>query len=113
VAWTTDRSATGRAWLSGCAGKPLTFAVYANTLKEFTLGALWTLLNNRALTWLGSVVDRAVRCENDPICYQQHPRSCERCAYLTFGCRLFNDQLDRQVLYDFFMHRGVFVSARR
>ena len=28
----------------------LTFAVYANTLKDFTLGSLWTLLNNRALS---------------------------------------------------------------
>jgi hypothetical protein len=91
----------------------LTFAIYANTLKDFTLGALWTLLNNRALTWLNNVVDRTVRCENDPICYQRHPRACERCSYLTFGCRLFNDQLDRQVLYDFFLHRRVFTSVGR
>jgi hypothetical protein len=47
----------------------LTFAIYANTLKDFTLGSLWTLLNDRTLSWLKSVVDRTVRCENDPICY--------------------------------------------
>ena len=90
----------------------LTFAVYANTLKDFTLGSLWTLLNNRALSWLRSVVDCSVRCENDPICYQQSPRSCERCAYLTFGCRLFNDALDRSVLYDYLLWRGVLASHR-
>lgn len=90
----------------------LTFAVYANRLKEFTLGSLWTLLNNRALTWLKTVVDRSVRCENDPICYQSDPRSCERCAYLTFGCRQFNGALDRKVLYEFLLWRGVLGGRR-
>ena len=88
----------------------LTFAIYANTLKDFTLGSLWTLLNNRALSWLRDVVARSMRCENDPICYQRAPRSCERCAYLTFGCRLFNDTLDRTVLYDFLYSRSVFTG---
>jgi len=89
----------------------LTFAVYANTLKEFTLGSLWTLLNNRALSWLRAVVDRCVRCENDPICYEHSPRSCERCSYLTFGCRTFNEDLDRQTLYDYLLLRGVLGSG--
>ena len=85
----------------------LTSAVYANTLKDFTLGSLWTLLNNRALSWLRAVIERCVRCENDPICYQHSPRACERCSYLTFGCREFNDGLDRKVLYDYLLWRGV------
>ncbi len=88
----------------------LTFAVYANTLKDFTLGSLWTLLNNRALSWLRAVVDRCMRCENDPICYQHSPRSCERCSYLTFGCRMFNEDLDRETLYDYLLLRGVLGS---
>lgn len=88
----------------------LTFAVYANTLKDFTLGSLWTLLNNRALSWLRAVVDRCVRCENDPICYQHSPRSCERCSYLTFGCWMFNEGLDRETLYDYLLLRGVLGS---
>lgn len=85
----------------------LTFAVYANTLKDFTLGSLWTLLNNRALSWLGGVVDLSVHCENDPICYQQEMRACERCVYLTFGCEHFNDDLSREVVYDYLRTRGV------
>jgi hypothetical protein len=85
----------------------LTFAIYANNLKDFTLGSLWTLISSRALSWLRDVAARSVHCENDPICYQHDPRSCERCAYLTFGCRLFNDALDRSVLYDFLFGRGV------
>lgn len=91
----------------------LTFAVYANNLKAFTLGSLWTLLNNRALSWLNGVVDRSMRCENDPICYQSKPRSCERCSYVTFGCRLFNGGLDRKLLVDFLSWRGVLESTGR
>ena len=84
-----------------------TFAIYANTLKDFTLGSLWTLIAGRTLSWLSDVVNRSVRCENDPLCYQRSPRSCERCAYLTFGCRSFNDGLDREVLYEFLLSRRV------
>ncbi len=91
----------------------LTFAIYANTLKDLTLGSLWTLLNDRALTWLRSVVDRSIRCENDPICYQHEPRSCKRCAYITFGCQLFNAELDRKVLYEFLLARDVLTAAGR
>lgn len=91
----------------------LTFAVYANNLKAFTLGSLWTLLNNRALSWLNGVVGGSMRCENDPICYQSKPRSCERCAYVTFGCRLFNEGLDRELLVDFLSWRGVLSGSGR
>ncbi len=89
----------------------LTFAVYANTLKDFTLGSLWTLLNNRALSWLSGVVDRSTHCENDPICYQQPKRACERCVYLTFGCQHFNDDLSREVVYEYLRTRGVLASS--
>lgn len=85
----------------------LTFAVYANTLKDFTLGSLWTLLNNRALSWLTGVIDRSIHCENDPICYQQDHRACERCVYLTFGCASFNSDLDRAVVFDYLRSRNV------
>jgi hypothetical protein len=79
----------------------LTFALYANSLKSYTLGALWTLINNRSLEWLQSSLHGVFRCENDPLCHQREPRACERCLYLTFGCRTFNDRLSRTVLGDF------------
>lgn len=85
----------------------LTFVIYANNLKDFTLGSLWTLVTSRCLGWLNDVVARSVRCENDPICYLHAPRSCERCAYITFGCRQFNAALDRKVLYDYLLTRKV------
>jgi hypothetical protein len=79
----------------------LTFALYANNLKSYTLGALWTLLNNRTLQWLNKAISGVLRCENDPLCHQRSPRACERCLYLTFGCPSFNDHLDRRLLVSF------------
>src|SRR5665647_3461399 len=90
----------------------VTFAVYANSLKDFTLGSLWTLLNKWSRSWLRSVCDQTVHCENDPTCYQRAHRSCERCAYLTFGCRHFNADLDRRILADYLLPRGVLAGAR-
>ncbi|GAB3244387.1 hypothetical protein [Kineosporia babensis] len=88
----------------------LSFAIYANSLKSFTLGSLWTLLTNRSHSWLASAAERAVRCENDPLCYQHDPRACERCAYITFGCRSFNHDLDRAVVADYLRRRDVFTA---
>jgi uncharacterized CHY-type Zn-finger protein len=79
----------------------LTFALYASSLKSFTLGALWTLINNRTLQWLEIARQSAWRCENDPLCHQRRPRACERCLYLTFGCRSRNDNLSRAYLTEF------------
>jgi hypothetical protein len=79
----------------------LTFALYANSLKSYTLGALWTLINNRSLQWLQRATQLVRTCENDPLCHQRRPRACERCLYLTFGCPSFNDDLSREVVGEF------------
>ncbi|MFF4402791.1 hypothetical protein [Streptomyces sp. NPDC001480] len=84
--------------------KALTVAIYADNVREFTLGSLWTLLSNRVLSWLESTADSVLSCENDPLCHQSSPRCCERCVYLTFGCRLFNDDLDRGLAAEFLRH---------
>ncbi len=79
----------------------LTFAIFANSLKSYTLGALWTLLNNRTLQWLERAESAIWSCDNDPLCHQRDPRACERCLYISFGCRLFNGKLSRSVLQEF------------
>ncbi|MCK5130540.1 MAG: hypothetical protein KAR40_00125 [Candidatus Sabulitectum sp.] len=79
----------------------LTFALYANNLKSFTLGAFWTLLNNRIVQWLNSSYEMIWSCENDPLCHQREPYACERCLYVTFGCPFFNDNLNRKVIQEF------------
>jgi hypothetical protein len=84
--------------------KALTVAIYADNVREFTLGSLWTLLSNRVLSWLESTADSVLSCENDPLCHQSSPRCCERCVYLTFGCQLFNDDLDRGLAAEFLRH---------
>ena len=83
----------------------LTFALYTNSFKSFTLGALWTLLNNRVSHWLRESFESVLRCDNDPLCHQHTPRACERCCFLTFGCQRFNDTLDRSAVASFWRDR--------
>ncbi len=82
----------------------LTFALYANNFKSVTMGSLWTLINNRSLQWLDRSVNAARRCDNDPLCHQRTEQACERCLYITFGCREFNANLDRRILRSFWRH---------
>lgn len=83
----------------------LTFAIFANSLKSYTLGALWTLINSRTLQWLERAWEGVWHCENDPLCHQRKPRACERCLYVSFGCREFNDHLSRVLLQDFWREK--------
>lgn len=85
----------------------LTFALYVNNLKSYTLGALWTLLTNRAEQWLARGYEAIWSCENDPLCHQRRPRACERCLFTSFGCPRFNGQLSRELL------QGFWRSSRR
>lgn len=82
----------------------LTVAIYANTLSSDTLGAFWTLINNRTLEWLENSKQGVYTCENDPLCHQRDPRACERCMFLSFGCQMFNDNLSRKTLAHFWLH---------
>ncbi len=88
-------------WL---APQALTFAIYASGLQSEVLGTTWTLINDRCLEWLKTSREAASSCENDPMCHHAQPRACERCLYLAFGCKSFNDGLDREYLYDYWLH---------
>ncbi len=79
----------------------LTFGIYVSSFQAYTLGALWTLLHNRALEWLENGYEAVWRCDNDPLCHQREPRACERCVFLTFGCPSFNNDLSRTLAMDF------------
>ncbi|QBI19629.1 hypothetical protein ER308_08740 [Egibacter rhizosphaerae] len=79
----------------------LTISIYVSSFQSHTLGALWTLLHSRSLEWMERAFDASWRCDNDPLCHHRRPRACERCLYLTFGCRRFNSDLSRELAMDF------------
>jgi hypothetical protein len=85
----------------------LSFAIYVASYQAYTLGAFWTLLHTRTESWLERTVASVWRCDNDPLCHHRYPSACERCMFLTFGCRDFNGDLSRRILMDFWRHRGV------
>lgn len=84
----------------------LTFGIYVASYQSYTLGALWTLLHTRTRAWLERTRSSVWTCQNDPLCHHREPKACERCMYLTFGCREFNGSLSRSDLMSFWRHTG-------
>ncbi len=85
----------------------LTTAVYVASYNEFTLGALDTVLRRRVGSWLRAAAEGMERCDNDPLCSHvssERPyAACDRCLYLSFGCRVWNADLDRRLLRRFWL----------
>lgn len=86
----------------------LTTAIYVASYNEFTLGALDTVLRRRLGSWLTDAVEGMENCDNDPLCSHVSPErpyaSCDRCLYLSFGCRTWNADLDRRLLRRFWLY---------
>lgn len=76
----------------------LTFGLYADTHQEFTLGALVSLVEHRLGEWLDAAREGARNCPWDPQCAKQDG-ACMSCLHTSFGCDLFNEGLNRSVLF--------------
>jgi hypothetical protein len=76
----------------------LTFGLYADTHQEFTLGALVSLVEHRLGEWLDAARKGARNCAWDPQCAHQEG-ACMSCLHASFRCDLFNEELDRAVLF--------------
>jgi len=81
-----------------------TFAIYAASYQTFTLGALWTVMHHQSHELLEATEERARTCANDPLCHRRGDEACERCLYVTFGCRHWNAELSRRALRSFWRH---------
>ena len=85
----------------------LTTAIYVASYSDFTLGAFDTVLRRRLTPWLRRTVDDVNHCDNDPMCAQVSSHkphaACDRCLHLSFGCRNWNEDLDRRVLRRFWL----------
>ena len=86
----------------------LTAAIYVASYSDFTLGALDTVLRRRVAPWLVQAAEGVSYCDNDPMCSQTSPdrphAACDRCLHLSFGCRIWNADLDRKLLRRFWLH---------
>ncbi|MYG79705.1 MAG: hypothetical protein F4189_15275 [Acidimicrobiaceae bacterium] len=85
----------------------LTTAIYVASYSDFTLGALDTVLRRRLTPWLRRTADDVNHCDNDPMCAQVSSHkphaACDRCLHLSFGCRNWNEDLNRRVLRRFWL----------
>jgi hypothetical protein len=85
----------------------LTTAVYVASYNDFTLGALDTVLRRRLAQWMLATSDSVDHCDNDPLCSQTSAHrphaACDRCLYMSYGCRTWNADLDRRLLRRFWL----------
>ncbi len=85
----------------------LTFAIYVASYKDFTLGAFDTVLRRRVSDWFQRTSHSITTCDNDPMCSQTSSHkphaACDRCLHLSFGCRTWNNDLDRKILRRFWL----------
>ncbi|MGY0500615.1 hypothetical protein ACWZHB_19175 [Nocardia sp. FBN12] len=85
----------------------LTSAIYVVSYADFTLGAFDTVQRRRIGPWLERAVDTIDHCDNDPLCSQTSTlrphAACDRCLYMSYGCRVWNADLDRKLLRRFWL----------
>ncbi|MEU6191216.1 hypothetical protein [Nocardia sp. NPDC047038] len=85
----------------------LTSAIYVVSYADFTLGAFDTVQRRRIGPWLERAADAMDHCDNDPLCSQTSTfrpyAACDRCLYISFGCRVWNADLDRKLLRRFWL----------
>ncbi|CAM4043595.1 hypothetical protein NONI108955_05825 [Nocardia ninae] len=85
----------------------LTSAIYVASYGEFTLGAFDTVQRRRIGPWLNRAADEIDHCDNDPLCSQTSTHrphaACDRCLHLSFGCKIWNADLDRKLLRRFWL----------
>ncbi len=85
----------------------LTSAIYVVSYADFTLGAFDTVQRRRIGPWLERAADGIDHCDNDPLCSQTSTlrphAACDRCLYMSYGCRVWNADLDRKLLRRFWL----------
>ncbi|MGY2089124.1 hypothetical protein [Nocardia gipuzkoensis] len=85
----------------------LTSAIYVVSYANFTLGAFDTVQRRRIGSWLERAADGIDHCDNDPLCSQTSAfrphAACDRCLYVSYGCRVWNAELDRKLLRRFWL----------
>ncbi|MFF0613195.1 hypothetical protein ACFYUD_31465 [Nocardia tengchongensis] len=85
----------------------LTSAIYVGSYADFTLGAFDTVQRRRIGPWLERAAEAINHCDNDPFCSHTSTlrphAACDRCLYMSYGCRVWNADLDRKLLRRFWL----------
>jgi hypothetical protein len=95
--------------LSGYAGdslveytfpRSLSFVVYKRSQTDFSLGSMFTMVENRFDQICDYLSDEARTCMYDPLCEREENSACEGCLYISGrSCSHGNHNLGRSVVY--------------
>jgi len=77
----------------------LSAAIYSNHTESFTIGGLYTLVEQNLENWLTEARQESQYCLYDPVCANQDG-SCHACTHIgEVSCQHFNQNLSRGYLY--------------
>lgn len=80
--------------------RALTFVVYKRSQTDFSLGSMFTMVEDRFDQICDYLEDDARNCLYDPLCEHEENSACEGCLYLsTRSCKHGNHNLARSTVY--------------
>lgn len=80
--------------------RPLSFVVYKRSDTDFSLGAIFTLIEDRFEELVEQVRQESRDCMYDPVCATDDGHACEGCLYLSnLSCQYGNNTLSRALLF--------------
>lgn len=80
--------------------RTLTFVIYKRSDTDFSLGALFSLVENNFLELVDYISHEEEDCMYDPVCKHEEGGACEGCLYIsTLSCRHQNCNLSRATVF--------------
>lgn len=80
--------------------RSLSFVVYKRSDTDFSLGAIFTLIEDRFDELVEQVRQESQDCMYDPVCASDDGHACEGCLYLSnLSCQYGNNTLSRALLF--------------
>lgn len=80
--------------------RTLTFVVYKRSDTDFSLGALFSLVENNFIELCEYLVEEEQNCMYDPVCAREEGGSCEGCLYISaLSCQHQNCNLSRATVF--------------
>jgi hypothetical protein len=80
--------------------RALTFVVYKRSQTDFSLGSMFTMVENRFDQICDYLEDEGHQCMYDPLCEHEENSACEGCLYVSSrSCKHGNHNLARSTVY--------------
>ncbi|WP_435551186.1 hypothetical protein [Natrinema sp. CGMCC1.2065] len=91
--------------------RPLSFVIYKRSDTDYSLGSIFTLIEDRFTDLAEQIRSEEAECLYDPVCQNEDGHACEGCLYVSnLSCQFSNHSLSRAPLYGGSYHDAGFDS---